>query len=516
MPGHYKTPEDMQEIYDEDAQKNAPKDKAIKATDKAHKAGNITDREHIENLKNAILSSIDINKAWEGARTVQNWKDPFDVAAAGTARTLEILKPDSWRDAQQNLIEMAAAKHPVTWAGSKLIREIPIVKKGLGKLDEATINLRRNLLASIRGDQILPDGTIVKKGTQPLNIEGSGIGKTTPGRYLEKISKDKPISSGRQPGDYTVSELESAIRGPGKEAYKPYLRNQVEKIDLNLGKKLQKKYGGTDEQVKGFIKKQEAAKEGVKEALAQLNSKQRDFQIGQLNVDNMTAKEIEEAVKKLSKTTFYELGHIRSAKNVFRYEELMGANRASNMFPEIAENVIDYSRTTGNPIRTVQGNRGRQARTDIPDDILTMTGTSRTIDEEYLKFINPELENVLTDFIPPHHQDRLFKIVEEGWKRFSSAGYPDFAEFLDEVHGIKYYKYKKLPQAKRNSLRIEFNKQKESVIGKQQLDQFKPFVRRIIDEYIGSIQAGKDLQKYTEKGLAPIDMDQLMKMLRIK
>ena len=32
---------------------NAPKDKAIKATDKAHKAGNITDREHIENLKNA-------------------------------------------------------------------------------------------------------------------------------------------------------------------------------------------------------------------------------------------------------------------------------------------------------------------------------------------------------------------------------------------------------------------------------------------------------------------------------
>jgi len=32
---------------------NAPKDKAIQATDKAHKAGNITDREHIENLKNA-------------------------------------------------------------------------------------------------------------------------------------------------------------------------------------------------------------------------------------------------------------------------------------------------------------------------------------------------------------------------------------------------------------------------------------------------------------------------------
>ena len=38
-----------------DAQENAPKDKAIKASGKAHKAGNITDEEHIENLKNAPI-----------------------------------------------------------------------------------------------------------------------------------------------------------------------------------------------------------------------------------------------------------------------------------------------------------------------------------------------------------------------------------------------------------------------------------------------------------------------------
>tara|TARA_Y100001951_G_scaffold64125_1_gene51378 strand:+ start:237 stop:1838 length:1602 start_codon:yes stop_codon:yes gene_type:complete len=513
-----------------DKVENAPKDKAIKATDKAHKAGNITDKEHIENLKNAptLMESI-INNIYkvkdfavdsvEDAKEFQPWWDVGGNIGALGVRAIDATIPRTPQELQAELVELKAAG--AAYPALKLAKEIPIVKKGLGKLDEATIAFRTNLYNNIHAsifkvDQVLPDGTIVKKGTQPLNIEGSGVGKTTPGRYLEKISKDKPISSGRQPGDYTVSELESAIRGPGKEAYKPYLRNQVEKIDLNLGKKLQKKYGGTDEDVKSFIRKQVNAEIEVREALSQLNSKQRDFQIGQLNVDNMTAKEIEEAVKKLSKTTFYELGHIRSAKNVFRYEDLMGANRASNMFPEIAENVIDYSRTTGNPIKTVQGNRGRQARTDIPDDILTMTGTSRTIDEEYLKFINPELENVLTDLIPPQHQDRLFKIVEEGWKRFSSAGYPDFAEFLDEVHGIKYYKYNKLPQAKKNSLRVEFNKQKEPVIGKQQLDQFKPFVRRIVDEYIGSIQAGKDLQKYTEKGLASVDMDQLMKMLQIK
>jgi len=513
---------------------NAPKDKAIKASGKAHKAGNITDEEHIENLKNAptlmesmknaiygisdfATDSIEDAKKFEDMRNPLNWGS--NIGALGI-RAIDSAIPRTPRELMMETAQLVTSG-PTGYSAMKLAKEIPMVASGIDKFDKATTafrtNLKNRILASIRGDQILPDGTILmSKRSDDLLNTGSGVGKTTPGRYLEKISKDKPISSGRQPGDYTVSELESAIRGPGKEAYKPYLRNQVEKIDLNLGKKLQKKYGGTDADVKAFIRKQVNAEIEVREALAQLNSKQRDFQIGQLNVDNMTAKEIEEAVKKISQTTFYELGHIRSAKNVFRYEELMGANRASNMFPEIAENVEDISKITGKPIRTVQGNRGRQARTDIPDDILTMTGTSRTIDEEYLKYINPELENLLTDLIPPKHQDRLFGIIQEGWKRFSSAGYPDFAEFLDEVHGMKFYKYKKLPQTKKNALRVEFNKQKEPVIGKQQLDQFKPFVRKIVDEYIGSIQAGKDLQKYTEKGLANVDMNQLMQMLKIK
>ena len=538
MPDHY-----ADDIYGdinrkkqlEDAQENKEFDRDVEAYRRGQK--NLTDEERLErmkditakrkqlkdNLLSAITTTTDVvedttnfaTKVIEDAKEWQPWWDVGGNIGALGVRAIDAAIPKTPQELQAELVELKAAG--AAYPALKLAKEIPIVKKGLGKLDEATIAFRTNLYNNIHASIFNPDGTILmSKQSDDLLNTGSGVGKTTPGRYLEKISKDKPLGPGRQPGDYTVSELESAIRGPGKEAYKPYLRNQVEKIDLNLGKKLQKKYGGTDEDVKAFIRKQVNAEIEVREALAQLNSKQRDFQIGQLNTDNMTAKEIEEAVRKLSKTTFYELGHVRSAKNVFRYEDLMGANRASNMFPEIAENVIDYSRTTGNPIRTVQGNRGRQARTDIPDDILTMTGTSRTIDEEYLKFINPELENVLTDLIPPQHQDRLFKIVEEGWKRFSSAGYPDFAEFLEEVHGVKYYKYNKLSQAKKNSLRVEFNKQKEPVIGKQQLDQFKPFVRKIVDEYIGSIQAGKNLQKYTEKGLASVDMDQLMKMLRIK
>jgi hypothetical protein len=546
MPDHY-----ADDIYSdinrkkqlEDAQKNKEFDRDVEAYRRGQK--NLTDEERLErmkditakrkqlkdNLLSAITTTTDVvedttnfaTKVIEDAKKFEDMRNPLNwgsnIGALGI-RAIDSAIPRTPRELMMETAQLVTSG-PTGYSVMKLAKEIPMVASGIDKFDKATTafrtNLKNKILASIRGDQILPDGTILmSKRSDDLLNTGSGVGKTTPGRYLKKISKDKPLVKGRQPGDYTVSELESAIRGPGKEAYKPYIRSQVEKIDLNLGKKLQKKYGGTDKDVRAFIRKQIDAEVEVREALAQLNSKQRDFQIGQLNADNMTAKEIEEAVKEISQTTYYELGHIRSAKNVFRYEELMGANRASNMFPEIAKNVEDISKITGKPIRTVQGNRGRQARTDIPDDILTMTGTSRTIDEEYLKFINPELENILTDLIPPQHQDRLFKIVEEGWKRFSSAGYPDFAEFLDEVHKIKYYKYKKLPQAKKNALRVEFNKQKEQVIGKQQLDQFKPFVRKIVDEYIGSIQAGKDLEKYTEKGLANVDMNQLMKMLRIK
>ena len=145
---------------------NAPKDKAIKASGKAHKAGNITDREHIENLKNVIISSIEYSKKFEDMRNPLNWGS--NIGALGL-RAIDAAIPKTPQELQAELVELKAAG--AAYPALKLAKEIPIVKKGLGKLDEATINLRKNLLASIKGDQILPDGTIVKKGSQPLMSE---------------------------------------------------------------------------------------------------------------------------------------------------------------------------------------------------------------------------------------------------------------------------------------------------------------------------------------------------------
>jgi len=473
---------------------NAPKDKAIKATDKAHKAGNITDREHIENLKNAILSSIDINKAWEGARTVQNWKNPFDVAAAGTARTLEILKPDSWRDAQQNLIEMAAAGHPVKWAGSKLIREIPIVKKGLGKLDEATINLRRNLLASIKGDQILPDGTILKSENLGRRQTRAKTGKwlNTPDRTRKKILEDKITP--------TLEELDQAVVRGGNEVQGwRYDRSSVEGFSDDLAKQLQKEFGGTDAQRDAFQTLQKKAKTDLQKDIKALNKR---MQFDYLEFANTAVQEGEKLGRKLTDEDIYEifqamaakpknadmfdLGHNISAKNVARQKrkgKLTTADYKSNMDIEIKKSIKDLifrenksgqiipktrtpmeTRTNvkdSNVLRTVEkGNIARGSRTDPPKVIQLLKGVSPNVETEYVRFLDPQFDKILTDIIPQENHAEFMQFLRDGIKKWQGRG-------------------------------------KDKLLGKQQLDQFPEKIRELADDYL-ELQEAKPYQVLKE------------------
>ena len=401
---------------------NAPKDKAIKATDKAHKAGNITDREHIENLKNAILSSIDINKAWEGARTVQNWKDPFDVTAAGTARTLEILKPDSWRDAHQNLIEMAAAGHPVKWAGSKLIREIPIVKKGLGKLDEATINLRRNLLASIRGDQILPDGTIVKKGTQPLMSKGSGSG-----------------SSGLPEG---VSA-----------------RKWFQKVDEDIVKEEVFSQGGTEFQAKQIYRdhqKKLTGKKGIKATIKELNDM---WNLWEPNTKIKLVSDTETGGKKMMmmtktgdvKTWEFDHDHIQAVINTNRPEGgLKGADMAENI--EIMFRAM---------------NREKSNVFELDERLLRELGVPYDFKEYIFNKLNPDLvpegipqrwkevfsKSILNDYyeLKPNtpsskHNALMGRLIRKYKKVFTNKELLSDLEYLEDIPFWKKYPPNEIPK----------------------------------------------------------------------
>ena len=108
---------------------NAPKDKAIQATDKAHKAGNITDEEHIENLKNAPNYMQIIEETWQDTKEFKPWYQPGENIGALGARAIESMIPTNFQELQQELVELKAAKsaYPV----KKLVGEIPFVKQGL-------------------------------------------------------------------------------------------------------------------------------------------------------------------------------------------------------------------------------------------------------------------------------------------------------------------------------------------------------------------------------------------------
>ena len=72
---------------------------------------------------------VDFNKMWEGARTVQNWKDPYDVAAAGTARAIEFIVPQTKEELLFELATLGQGKK--IKLGRKLahaaIKDMPVV-----------------------------------------------------------------------------------------------------------------------------------------------------------------------------------------------------------------------------------------------------------------------------------------------------------------------------------------------------------------------------------------------------
>ena len=119
--------------YKKDQMDNEEFDKAIDSVSPEGKY----QKPPLENIREGVKIkkkqnlNIDLNKTWQGAKTVENWYDPFDVGAAAAANTIEFLAPQNWQELHQNIVELAASGHPVKWAGSKLIKEIPVVKDSL-------------------------------------------------------------------------------------------------------------------------------------------------------------------------------------------------------------------------------------------------------------------------------------------------------------------------------------------------------------------------------------------------
>ena len=355
-------------------------------------------------------------------------------------------------------------------------------------------------------DDIIAQGAIILKSVS----KGAGSNKKT-GKFLntpDKVRRDILLEKKKQP---TLEELDQAVVRGGNEVQGwRYDRSSVEGFSDDLAKQLQKELGGTNAQRDAFQKLQKKAKSDLVKDIKALNKR---MQFDYLEFANTAVQEGERLGRKLTDEDIYEifttmaknpknadmfdLGHNISAKNVARQKrkgKLTTADYASNMDIEIKKSIKDLifresksgeiipktrapmetstSAKDSNVLRIVEkGNIARGSRTDAPKVVQLLKGVSPNIETEYLRFLDPQFDKILTDIIPHENHDEFMQFLRDGIKKWQGRG-------------------------------------DDRLIGKQQLDQFPKKIRELVDDYL-NLQETKPYQVLAE------DID-TMKNLKIK
>ena len=371
---------------------------------------------------------------------------------------------------------------------------------------------------------------------------------TTPERQRQKILDGKG----------NVFDLNAAVMGkgvetsPGTPKYTKKLRKDVvTKVDEKLVKHLQKKFGGTDTEAALFLQKQQEALKEVEKAVDYLNKEFKLQQFGFAAEDaieamaafddwmkglgsararavmgkvkpDITDTELMNFFEKLRLNSgAYEVGHKNAAKNIHR--QLAGgggkgADFASNLEPEPARNLVTISmdRRRKEVVKLVEkGNRGRGSRMDLPVDINRMLGNSANIEEEYLKFIHPDMRNFIDNILPVELHDDFIQSTMEALAEKRKFGIQDFDDYLMDVWDFDFGGFKMLPKQSQKAIRDAFKNQKGMIHPQQQLDMFnKPYtkgwkktatkenpmggyreswVEEVINDYLNNMDEARDL-----------------------
>ena len=350
-----------------------------------------------------------------------------------------------------------------------------------------------------------------EKPKRPIRTKGK---LTTPERIKGRIERGAPVYTGQPVPD--IEDLAHAAKGPGFEkTWERYDRSSVEGFPKELETHLQNKFGGSDSQMEAFKFVQTSAKKQAKILKDEMNKKSQfdflSFALTATDPDVPKSKRLDiEDIHTLAQVmsdkprsaNLYDRGHNISAKNIARHEKQpTTADYASNIDPvEIKSSIRDFIPTTKG-IDTLRikeaGNIKRGARKDLPQPIQTLKGVSRNIEEEYVRFLNPEIDQAILR-IPQEAWGEMLKYIRDGFDAKRSAGFSSFQDYLDD-RGITRSQYDSFTKKSQDTLRKKFNKQKEFVTGKQQLDQQDEWIKELADDY---------LQKYTyevETGIKKIN-----------
>ena len=334
---------------------------------------------------------------------------------------------------------------------------------------------------------------------------------TTPEKQRQKILAGK--------GD--VFDLNAAVMGkgvegsPGTPKYTQKLRTDVvTKVDEKLVKHLQKKFGGTDTEAALFLQKQQEALKEIEKARDYLNKEFKlqtfgfaaEDTIEAINAFNdwmrglgparakavmgkvrpdITDDELMQVFEKLRVDSgAYDLGHKNAAKNIYRQIAGgggRGANFASNLEPEPARNLVTISldRRRKEVVKLIEkGNRARGSRKDLPIDINRIMGNSANIEEEYLKFIHPDMRNFIDNILPIELHDDFVQSTMEALAEKRKFGIQDFDDYLMDVWEFDFGGFKMLPKQSQKAIRDAFKNQKGMIHPQQQLDMFnQPYTK---------------------------------------
>ena len=321
---------------------NAAKDKAIQATDKAHKAGNITDEEHIENLKNAPNFMQIIEEAWQDTKEFKPWYQPGENIGALGARAIESMIPTNFQELQQELVELKAAKsaYPV----KKLVGEIPFVKQGLETVSRKMDDWLSNTMFS-KANRVATEGSPNYMMSEQTERMATGFKEN-----VDKIPKKNRATD----AEFTISKVDEAAK-----VTKPRI------------KKLVKQFGGTDADVDAIFQEQVVKMQSQLKSKAWLNKYFKDLTAGlgpdglkNARIQNINGKPrlVDGRTKKTIDHAF-EVDH-QKAKELMAELGLEGADMNENL--EIVYSVFNQKKNhLGNPA--------------LPDKLLEAVGQSTTL-----------------------------------------------------------------------------------------------------------------------------------------
>tara|TARA_B100000427_G_C15503754_1_gene593056 strand:+ start:123 stop:1910 length:1788 start_codon:yes stop_codon:yes gene_type:complete len=304
----------------------------------------------------------------------------------------------------------------------------------------------------------------------------------------------------------SIEEMNFALRPQSKrqkgERYKRPDRTSNKQWEI-IGKRLQQDHGGTDAELKEFIKRQKLANDSLERDIELEN------QLHQLNylsmAQEMIDKDMLEGVEsmedlygnpvaiqdvddfmyvqylrmaqKKSKADVMEKGHIIAAKKIWEKSEhpLTTADYESNIRSEMRRSIRDYNHPKATPLKMIKG-KDKEGRTtyqfqgghlvepgnihrshshDLPDMMNLLLGTMPNVETEYMRFLG-DLGYAVSPKQSIPKEAHFISYVRKRWRKWQGYG-------------------------------------KTHIHGKQQLDQFPKVLNQIIDDYLNALDEGQFL-----------------------